>query len=245
MTGDPSTTAHSVAKYFHPSYTQTVDGIQSSYQGTIEHISSLRFNCQTLEIQVQSFTHDEAQRTMSEWHTTQLIMKDGTILVMDGYLFAKLADDGRMLHVDELTRLVSTTTTVGNTDNSTHKPNDLFLNKEDVKKAWEDLIMGDPSAAAVEKSIDKYFHPSYTQKLNLEPSNRKEMVALCQATRRSYAKLNIEVLDFVRDGNVIALHYLSHIVTFAGEKREQENCVFGELEEDGRLVRATESIRTV
>jgi hypothetical protein len=93
-----------VARYFAPDYTQLTDGVPADYDEFVAHIRMLRSRCTGGRITVERWVCDGA--AFADRHTATITKADGSTLTSEVYLFGEVDADGRLRHVEELTRMV-------------------------------------------------------------------------------------------------------------------------------------------
>jgi hypothetical protein len=98
------------ARYFSPRYRQVTDGAELDYDGFLAHaryLRGLREQGGTASVEVlDAMRHG---RDLADRHIVSATKPDGTAVEIEVYLFAALDSDGRLLRVNEVTRVVTGT----------------------------------------------------------------------------------------------------------------------------------------
>jgi hypothetical protein len=94
------------ARYFHPDYRQCADGEVLDYAGFLDHMKLLRSRIAPgCRVEVHEALRDG--RRIADRHTVHVIKADGGQVETEVYFFAELAEDFRLVRVDEITRMVA------------------------------------------------------------------------------------------------------------------------------------------
>jgi PAS domain-containing protein len=96
------------ARYFSPSYQQVTDGTELDYHGFLAHARYLR----TLREQGATATVEVVDavrcgRDLADRHIVTITKPDGSVAEIEVYAFATLDEDGRLLRVNEATRVLT------------------------------------------------------------------------------------------------------------------------------------------
>jgi hypothetical protein len=91
------------ARYFHPDYRQCADGEALDYAGFLDHMKLLRSRI-ALGCRVEVHESLREGRRIADRHTVHVIKADGGRVETEVYFFAELAEDFRLVRVDEITR---------------------------------------------------------------------------------------------------------------------------------------------
>ncbi|MBV9384224.1 MAG: hypothetical protein JOY82_09750 [Streptosporangiaceae bacterium] len=98
------------ARYFSPGYRQVTDGAELDYDGFLahaRHLRGLREQGATASIEVLDAVR--RGRALAGRHIVSAAKPDGTAAEIEVYLFATLDADGRLLRVNEATRVLTGT----------------------------------------------------------------------------------------------------------------------------------------
>lgn len=90
--------------HFTPDYRQRTDGEWADRAGFIEHISHLRSVVADGFVEVHDELWDGAK--YADRHTVHATKKDGSSVLLEVYVFADVAPDGRFSRVEETTLMV-------------------------------------------------------------------------------------------------------------------------------------------
>ncbi len=93
-----------VDRYFTPDYEQRTDGELVDRKGFVEHIRALRALVAEGHVEVLEVVREGTR--LADRHRVTVTKRDGSRSQLEVYLFAELADDGRLRRVDEVSRLI-------------------------------------------------------------------------------------------------------------------------------------------
>ena len=93
-------------RYHTPDVVWVSDGVRLTRDTLIAHFSSTRKNVTGIDVQVQE-TLTAGDRVAARYTLTAQLRK-GRMATSENYLFARLHPDGRLEHVDQITRNLST-----------------------------------------------------------------------------------------------------------------------------------------
>lgn len=93
-----------VARYFSPKYTQLTDGVRANCEEFMAHIRLLRKRCAGGRVVVCRLVQEG--NSFADHHTVVVDKVDGTSFTAEVYLFGEIDDSGRLLWVEEITRMV-------------------------------------------------------------------------------------------------------------------------------------------
>jgi predicted SnoaL-like aldol condensation-catalyzing enzyme len=93
-----------IDRYFAPDYTQRTDGALCGRDGFAAHIRALRALAADGNVKVSKAIRDGNR--IADRHEVTVTRQDGTTSRIEVYLFGELAADGRLLHVEEITRVI-------------------------------------------------------------------------------------------------------------------------------------------
>lgn len=93
-----------IARYFAPEYTQLTDGVMSDYDLFTEHIRTLRRRVIGGTVVVERLVRDGSR--FADRHALTMTTTAGAQIRSELYMFGEVANDGRLLWVEELSRLV-------------------------------------------------------------------------------------------------------------------------------------------
>lgn len=101
FSGKPKKTEADLARICHPSFTLTAEHEAMNFPGFVKHMTWLRENlpANSVSLTITQFLVDGNQR--ADRHSSTTTMPDGTVRGAETYLFAEVADDGRLLWVKE------------------------------------------------------------------------------------------------------------------------------------------------
>ncbi|KAL1903361.1 hypothetical protein Sste5346_000647 [Sporothrix stenoceras] len=101
FSGKPEETEAYLATICHPSFRLTADNEAMDFPGFVKHMTWLRENLppNAISLTITQFLVDGNQR--ADRHSSTTKMPDGTVRGAETYLFAEVADDGRLLWVKE------------------------------------------------------------------------------------------------------------------------------------------------
>ncbi|MGH4033088.1 nuclear transport factor 2 family protein [Actinomycetota bacterium Odt1-20B] len=92
------------ARYFSPAYTQLTDGVPANFEEFVAHIRLLRKRVAGGHIVVDRLVQDG--NTFADRHTVAVDKLDGSSLTAEVHLFGEVDDSGRLLWVEEVSRMV-------------------------------------------------------------------------------------------------------------------------------------------
>jgi predicted SnoaL-like aldol condensation-catalyzing enzyme len=108
-----------------------------------------------------------------------------------------------------------------------------------------EVCFGSEEQRPVEETIDRYFTPDYRQRTDGETLTRDAFVDHIRHLRTRVVSGQIEVVEALREGNLIADRHRVRAVKPDGSKLEVEVYLFGELAADDRLRRVDEASRVI
>jgi hypothetical protein len=91
-------------RYYVPEIEYWNDGIRLDRQRLIDHVKPARKNAASVRIEVHESVVGED--VAAARYTMRADMRNGKVITMDIYLFARYAPDGRVRRVDSITRTV-------------------------------------------------------------------------------------------------------------------------------------------
>lgn len=94
FSGDPDKTETDLAKLFTPTFTQRDDTTTRDFQAFVAHIRRLREILPSVTLTITQFLRDGAQ--LAERHSSATIGPKGNALEAETFLFAEVAEDGRL-----------------------------------------------------------------------------------------------------------------------------------------------------
>ncbi|OOG00875.1 hypothetical protein ASPCADRAFT_202707 [Aspergillus carbonarius ITEM 5010] len=99
--GNPHDTEADLSKVFTPSFTQRDDDTTRDFAGFVKHMKWLRENLPagSVQLTITQFLRDGAH--LAERHNSTLTKPDGTVSAAETFLFAEVAEDGRIAWVVE------------------------------------------------------------------------------------------------------------------------------------------------
>ncbi|MFE2283288.1 nuclear transport factor 2 family protein [Streptomyces sp. NPDC059443] len=98
------TVEEAVERHFTPEYRQRTDGEWVDRAEFIEHITHVRGVVVDGHVVVHEELHDGAK--YADRHTVHITKKDGSTVLMEVYVFADLAPDGRFDRIEETTLML-------------------------------------------------------------------------------------------------------------------------------------------
>lgn len=97
-------------RYFSPGYVQVTDGTEFDHDGFLAHARHLRgLREQGLTARVEVLDAVRRGRDLATRHLVSSLKPGGATAQIEVYLFGTLDEDGRLLRVNEATRVVSGT----------------------------------------------------------------------------------------------------------------------------------------
>jgi hypothetical protein len=101
FSGKPEETEADLTRICHPSFRLTAENEDLDFPGFVKHMHWLRENLEpnAVSLTITQFLVDGNQR--ADRHSSTSKMPDGTVRGAETYLFAEVADDGRLLWVKE------------------------------------------------------------------------------------------------------------------------------------------------
>ncbi|KIH88200.1 hypothetical protein SPBR_07958 [Sporothrix brasiliensis 5110] len=101
FSGKPEETEADLTRLVHPSFRLTAEFEDLDFPGFVKHITWLRENlpANAVSLTITQFLVDGKQR--ADRHSSTTKMPDGNVRGAETYLFAEVADDGRLLWVKE------------------------------------------------------------------------------------------------------------------------------------------------
>ncbi|CAK7200774.1 hypothetical protein SEUCBS139899_003473 [Sporothrix eucalyptigena] len=99
--GKPDETETDLARICHPTFRLTAEKEDLDFPGFVKHIRWLRENLpvNSVSLTITQFLVDGNQR--ADRHSSTTVMPDGQVRGAETFLFAEIADDGRLLWVRE------------------------------------------------------------------------------------------------------------------------------------------------
>jgi hypothetical protein len=95
--------------YHTPDFDMTNDGIRLDRERLLAHVATGRKNAASVQVVVHDAVVDGA--VAAARYTLTATMRKGQLIATEIYMFGHLAPDGRLRHVDQITRAVPTTDT--------------------------------------------------------------------------------------------------------------------------------------
>jgi ketosteroid isomerase-like protein len=102
--GDPDEVEAAIKKNFSPDYVQVSDGNRLVYNDFVAHIRHLRGHLVSGTVEVHEAVRDGD--LVADRHTLRAVKVDGSEVVGDCYAFTHYAEDGRILRVNEISRVI-------------------------------------------------------------------------------------------------------------------------------------------
>ncbi|MGH3648560.1 MAG: nuclear transport factor 2 family protein [Micromonosporaceae bacterium] len=102
---DPETV---LDRYHTPDYAIVNDGIRLDRQRLLDHIRPARKRATAVRVEVHD-TLVDGDRAAARYRL-DAVMRTGNVIATEIYMFGRLAEDGRLQHVEQLTRTVPSET---------------------------------------------------------------------------------------------------------------------------------------
>ncbi|CAK7267642.1 hypothetical protein SEPCBS57363_002690 [Sporothrix epigloea] len=101
FTGKPEETETDLARLCHPTFRLSAEDEELDFSGFVKHMHWLRENlpANSVSLTITQFLVDGNQR--ADRHSSTTVMPDGKVRGAETFLFAEIADDGRLLWVKE------------------------------------------------------------------------------------------------------------------------------------------------
>lgn len=112
-----------------------------------------------------------------------------------------------------------------------------------LDKMYREIFTG--AEENIEASVARYFSENYVQVTDGVSIRYPEFLEHVRHLMRVVKRIDIQVLDALRDGDQIADRHIVKIVRNDGANSTIEVYLFGELDRDGRCVSVTETTRVV
>jgi predicted SnoaL-like aldol condensation-catalyzing enzyme len=94
-----------IDRYFAPGYRQCTDGEEIDRAGFVEHMRALRRRVASGQVEVIEAVREGNH--VADRHRVEVTKPDGGTVTMEVYLFGDLDDTGRLVRVDEVSRMLS------------------------------------------------------------------------------------------------------------------------------------------
>lgn len=94
-----------IDRYFAPGYRQCADGEEVDRTGFIEHVQALRQRVASGRVEVIEVVREGNH--LADRHRVEATKPDGSTVTMEIYLFGELDETGRLVRVDEVSRMIS------------------------------------------------------------------------------------------------------------------------------------------
>jgi SnoaL-like protein len=96
-------------RYHTPDFDMINDGLRLDRDRLLAHVASGRRNATSVQVVVHDAVTDNDR--VAARYTLTATMRKGQVIATEIYMFGHLAPDGRLRHVDQITRSIPTTNT--------------------------------------------------------------------------------------------------------------------------------------
>lgn len=117
-------------------------------------------------------------------------------------------------------------------------PRDFADNQDSYRDAIVSMFAGPPDDT--KKDLQKLLTPDFYIRSGTDTFDFAQFVTHARGMRASKSRLAVTSVMFLRDGNKLAAHLISHVQGQSGRTYRRETLQFAEVHGDGRLARIVE-----
>jgi hypothetical protein len=94
-------------RYHTPDFDMVNDGVRLDRDRLLAHVATGRKNATSVQVLVHDAVVDTDR--VAARYTLTATMRNGRVIATENYMFGQLAPDGRLRHLDQVTRSIPTT----------------------------------------------------------------------------------------------------------------------------------------